>query len=1037
MIILHATWSSQGLYLWGESADKFAEALNQKDVYPNHPFAISSDLLLQLGNGCSNIKILPIGLPTFEDLPLASSSLSRVVGESDTVEGAKIKYWDIPSVKWNLDSWLNISINDIPKDWKISSSVKWFLSVARFARELIIRQRFIPTIEESHSSGLSACWRLWLMDSEVRAGCGALLNGMPPSARAARNEHNHDGWVVLQDVLGHVADYLVRQVLIKDSFVESIEGRSNTDPHVLWLNGLLSEESSLQQKDRASHELFAGARRWLSRLVDVAEGSSYRLALVLEEPFGLDDKKVTNKDPWHLSFYLQEEEGAARRIPAETIYRRAIEGGVESEKMQQFLLSELVRASVVCPFLEKILEEGTPEGIDLTTSQAHYFLTEQEPLLTESGIQVVPPVWFKNSGHELGARLYIEAPTLESLGINPNDPAFSDRSLLGLGSIVPHQWQVVIGQDVLTEEELVELSSQKEGLVLFKGRWVQVDQKKLSKAREFLRTQDESKSTLLEAIRMTYDQSSEELGLPIVGMVASGWVEDLFGSSADGESSFERCAQPEGFKGSLRPYQEIGMSWLSFLDRIGLGGCLADDMGLGKTIQLIALLQFERARSGSKVGPTLLIAPTSVIGNWKKEIHRFAPELEVHVHHGAERPTGDSFEVVAEDSDVVITTYGLVVRDLSMLERIDWDRLALDEAQYIKNPPTKQARAIRSLKARKRVALTGTPVENRLTELWSIMEFLNPGYFGTVTSFRNRFVRPIEQHRDIETTNQLRSLVRPFILRRLKTDSTVINDLPESVETPEYATLTDEQATLYQQVVNTMLGDVEGVDQSQRRGIVLGALVKLKQICNHPAQFLKEERGQEFQMLEVDPTRSGKVQRLLVLLEEVLAIDEKSLIFTQFRQMGHLLVGILGRTFDRPVLYLHGGTSPAKRQSLVDEFQSKTGRSPIFVLSLRAGGVGLNLTAANHVFHFDRWWNPAVENQATDRAYRIGQSRTVHVHKFICLGTLEERIDEMIKQKMSLAENVIGAGEDWLGDLTTDDLREMFALRQSAMEIEV
>ena len=1036
MIVLHATWSSQGVFLWGESSKQFLK-LEKDSSSSKHPFVASENILKSLGEKFDDLRILPMGLPTVKNQPVPSSSLQRSLGQSEILDSCSIKYWDTLAVRWNVDEWLRCSIVGVPSEWKIDASVKWFMTVGRFVRELIIRQRFVPTIEESHSSGLSARWRLWLMDSEVRAACSALLNAMPPSVRAVKSEHEHNGWHILQEVFGQVADHFVRKVLLEDSFIESIDGRDREDPHVLWLQGLLGGDPSLRESDRISHELFSGARRWLSRLVDVAEGSSYRLTLVLEEPFYSEEKGYLNKDCWRLNFFLQEEDGAERMVPAETIYRRAIEGGPESEKMQQFLLSELVRASVICPFLEKILEEGTPEGVDLKTREANYFLSEQEPLLRESGVHVVPPAWWKNSQNQLAARLYIEAPSLESLGINSGKAGLSDPSLLGLGSVVPYQWQVVIGEDVLNEQELIELSEQKEGLVLFKGRWVQVDQKKLTKAREFLSAQKESSSTLLEAIRMTYEQNSEELGLPIAGMVASGWVEDLFGSTGGGQSSFERFSQPEGFKGTLRPYQEIGMSWLSFLDRVGLGGCLADDMGLGKTIQLIALLQLERAESAKEVGPTLLVAPTSVIGNWRNEILRFAPELNVHVHHGPDRPIGDSFEVIVENSDVIITTYGLVVRDLEMLEKVEWDRLALDEAQYIKNPPTKQARAIRSLKARKRVALTGTPVENRLTELWSIMEFLNPGYFGTVTMFRNRFVRPIEQHRDVEMTGHLRSLVRPFILRRLKTDSTVINDLPESVETPEYATLTDEQAKLYQQVVDTMLGQVDEVEQAQRRGIVLGALVKLKQICNHPAQFLKEERGHDFQMLEVDPLRSGKVQRLLSLLDEVMAINERSLIFTQFRQMGHLLVGILGRAFDRPVLYLHGGTAPSKRESLVQEFQSKTGRSPIFVLSLRAGGVGLNLTAANHVFHFDRWWNPAVENQATDRAYRIGQVKTVHVHKFICVGTLEERIDEMIKQKVSLAENVIGAGEDWLGDLTTDDLREMFALRQAAMEVEV
>ncbi|MCA9298310.1 MAG: DEAD/DEAH box helicase, partial [Phycisphaerales bacterium] len=457
-------------------------------------------------------------------------------------------------------------------------------------------------------------------------------------------------------------------------------------------------------------------------------------------------------------------------------------------------------------------------------------------------------------------------------------------------------------------------------------------------------------------------------------------------------------------------------------------------MGLGKTIQLLALLLHERrvgieaAAESAGLGPTLLVVPMSVVGNWLREANRFAPELKVTVHHGVERASGEQLLAEAAGCDLLITTYALANRDREHLERIHWRRIVLDEAQYIKNPQAKQTQAVRDLDAPRRLALTGTPVENRLSELWSIMEFLNPGYLGQAGTFRRRFAVPIERYRDQGKAAQLRGLVRPFVLRRLKTDPTIIADLPEKQESREYSHLTAEQAQLYQSVVKRMLGDVEQAEGIQRRGIVLAALIKLKQVCNHPSQFLKDASGAP------DPSRSGKCVRLLEMLDQIVAEGDKALIFTQFRQMGTLLQRMLHHELDREVLFLHGGTTQVQRQKMVERFQSGGDSPPILCVSLKAGGVGLNLTAATHVFHFDRWWNPAVENQATDRAYRIGQTRTVQVHKFVVRGTLEERIDEMLEQKTELADQIVGSGERWLTELSTDDLKDLFTLRTDAVD---
>jgi len=488
---------------------------------------------------------------------------------------------------------------------------------------------------------------------------------------------------------------------------------------------------------------------------------------------------------------------------------------------------------------------------------------------------------------------------------------------------------------------------------------------------------------------------------------------------------FEELAPPQGFSGVLRPYQARGYSWLEFLSRWGLGACLADDMGLGKTIQ--TLVHIQRQRQTAPNGPVLLVCPTSVISNWQHEAARFTPGLRVMAHHGSARARGESLAAALADQDVVVTSYSLLQRDVAALEQVHWSAMVLDEAQNIKNPESKQARAACSIKCGHRIALTGTPVENHVGDLWSLMEFLNPGTLGNRTEFKRRFLVPIQASNDQDAAVRLKSLTAPFILRRLKTDKSIIADLPKKLEITVYCTLTREQASLYAAVVNETLPEVEKAEGIQRKGIVLAALSRLKQVCNHPAQFLGDNSAIE--------GRSGKLTRLVEMLEEVIESGERALVFSQFAEMGDIIRRHLEAVFGREVLFLHGGVPKAKRDEMVARFQQGDPQGPsVFMLSLKAGGTGLNLTAANHVFHYDRWWNPAVENQATDRAFRIGQRRRVLVHKFLCAGTLEEKIDAIIEKKKALAQSVVGTGEEWLTKLSTAELRDLFALRADAVE---
>ncbi|MCY4412874.1 MAG: DEAD/DEAH box helicase [Caldilineaceae bacterium] len=675
---------------------------------------------------------------------------------------------------------------------------------------------------------------------------------------------------------------------------------------------------------------------------------------------------------------------------------------------------------------------------------------------------------------------------------------------LDLSGLIRFRWELTLGEQTLSREEFERLANLGSPLVRIGEEWLELDPEQVQAARQFIdRNESAGSMPLLQAVGLAQAFSRTEgegtepelepwpssrldwhqpIGtpenqegtlltrsalptgrandwdmveglegpegpeLPLEAVVADGWL----GAALErlrGAEPIEDIREPEGFVGTLRPYQRRGVGWLSFLRQMGLGACLADDMGLGKTIQAIALLLHSRqkAREQSKLAggqgletfrPALLICPTSVVANWRHEIEKFAPSLRLLLHHGSGRLSGEAFSSALAEQDMVITSFGIARRDIDMLEAQEWSELILDEAQNIKNPSAKQTQAIRRLTGQSRaasestraqpfrVALTGTPVENRLLELWSIMEFLNPSYLGKREHFRQQFVLPVERYNDEYAAADLRRMVQPFLLRRLKTDPTIISDLPEKNEMVVYCSLSKEQEDLYTRVIDETMARVERSEGVQRRGLVLSLLLKLKQVTNHPAHYLGEKEPLE--------GRSGKLSRLTEMLEEALAVGDRALVFTQFVEMGHLLRRHLVESLGHEALFLHGGTPASKREQMVRSFQEDSNGAPIFVLSLRAGGVGVNLTRANHVFHFDRWWNPAVENQATDRAFRIGQQRSVQVYKFVVAGTLEEQINKMIESKQDLAESIVNSGEDWLADIDTEGLRQLIALRSGA-----
>jgi superfamily II DNA or RNA helicase len=1028
---------------------------------PPHPFAAPAHRLvdslgcLGLEQGPRSDGTLVLRLPSRGGRPLPSPTIAHglglTAGGNGDAEPVVLAPFAVPTVTAGpaaagalLETLDERGGGDIDASGVlVGPSVVFLASAARVVRHLLAQQRFVPSLLQDALGRTRGIWQVWLADGPTAEKVASLMAAMPASCRAAVDSFGHDGWSMLHDFLLRIGDAECRRALAAESLLDALQGRDTVgDPHAAWLAGLLGAGDAVPISASSRDDLARRVHRWLGTLEDRGASSQWRLHLRLVEPVDLGalaDLEAPGDDVrWTLLLGLQSAQAPGAVIDAADLWLlppgAVTVHGQRLESPQDALLAELGRAARLYRRLEEVLQEAQPSALELTTAEAYRFLREVRPILLEQGFGAEAPAWWDQPTVRLGARLRVESEDIDSGGSparTPGPGAAAPR--LGLKSLVSYTWQLTIGDAALTLEQFQRLAAQHSPMVRLAGRWVEVRPEDVRAAMDFLRRNPGGRMAVNRLLRLAYAADTRETGLPIMGMDATGWVRSLFG--ADGPSeAMPILATPATFVGSLRPYQVKGLSWLAFLDRFGLGACLADDMGLGKTIQLLALLAHERSPDGTEAapGPTLLVVPTSVVGNWVREARRFTPHLRVLVHHGMDRLAGEALARASAAADVVITTYALAYRDREDLSKIGWSRVALDEAQNIKNPAAKQTQAIRSIPADRRVALTGTPVENRLGELWSIMDFLNPGYLGTPAEFRARFALPIERYHDHRRGERLRSLVRPFVLRRLKTDPAVIADLPEKIETREFCFLTPEQATLYRTCVADMLSLAEQSEGIRRRGIVLAGLIRLKQICNHPALFFKEAvEGAAAATIRTD--RSGKCQRLVEMLGEALDAGDRALVFTQFRQMGAILAAILRRDLDREVLFLHGGTPTARRDEMIARFQSGDPACPVFILSLRAGGLGLNLTAANHVFHFDRWWNPAVESQATDRAHRIGQTRSVQVHKFIVSGTLEERIDQMIEEKTSLAELVIGSGERWLTELSTSQLRDMLTLRADAV----
>lgn len=1066
MAILHGSWllQKQGscLFIWGETWRSSVGLSESLTALPNHPLAMTpEELIAWVSLQNSEIaKLLPASLAVVANKrPRKGTSAQKLDVSNHRVSSAQIvalpTYIDnnllypVHSVAielennksyllypWQVEGFCFSPLEamklltslplGIEENSYLGGDLRFWAQVARWSWDVMSRAKFLPTLERLEDNTLTTKWRS-LLDSYVDSGRLEQFAQTMPLACLCYQQGTTQAidlppppQKLIQDFLSTTIDAQVRTVVSSDL---------PTLPPLWkeWLHSLTHADNIVRSEPGQLERLESSLNAWIAPLQYqlTSAQNRFRTCFQLVPP-------TSSNNEWILAYFLQAVDEAEFLVEAAAIWRHPVESWVyqnrEIENPQETFLRGLGLASRLYDPIAPSLEDPYPESCTLTPLQAYEFIKSVAWRFEDNGLGVVLPPSLSSSGG-----------WANRLGLKISNAAPQQQQRLGLHSLLTLQWQLVIGGQTVSKTEFDRLVALGSPLVEINGEWVELRLPDIKTAQNFFAARKNSLTlTLEDALRLSTGDTMAIEKLPVVSFEASGVLQELMTTLQD-NNAIAVLPTPSKFQGELRPYQQRGFSWLAFLERWGLGACLADDMGLGKTAQLIAFLLHLQAQK-ALTQPTLVVCPTSVLGNWEREVKKFAPSLKVTIHHGDKRSKGDAFVKEVQKHEIVITSYALIYRDIKVFESISWQGVVLDEAQNVKNPEAKQSQAVRQLKANFKIALTGTPVENRLGELWSILDFLNPGYLGAKQFFQRRFAMPIEKYGDAASLNTLRSLVQPFILRRLKSDRTIIQDLPEKQEMTVFCGLSVDQATLYQQVVEESLAQIESAEGVQRRGMILALLVKLKQICNHPAMVgEKAEKGKKQEnLLPSDfDKKSGKLQRLQEMLEEVIAEGDRALIFTQFAEWGKLLKAHLEQHFNREVLFLYGSTTKTQREEMIDRFQHDPQAPPIFILSLKAGGVGLNLTRANHVFHFDRWWNPAVENQATDRVFRIGQKRNVLVHKFVCTGTLEEKINAMIESKKELAEQVVGAGEQWLTELDTNGLRDLLILdRDAAIEEE-
>ena len=1043
MIILHTGMYRNEPTLWAETDEISTRKKSSRII--STPYELSADstqlknVLKPIGITHKTLQYPVIALPTKKDsVPVPSNNImSDVLSKTSKEAGMPVlKLWSVTAVTFDSQNIVKLFAHVIGKrilnpGVLVGADMAYMADAMHLAGSMVARQQYLPDIDQHHDDYM-ATWKPIITGADSKSFEG-LLHRMPGSVLAFDYDDDQTERDMptkkLLNMITMFAGILIRTSIQEHRPAPLRHPKKFDSVHDSWMYGLQSYRPGRMARNDAV-EVLSQLRQWQHPITITTE-TPLRLCFRLEEP-------ENPKGKWFVRYLLQSRDDPSLLVPAEDAWNSKQNIFSKHVNIKEFLLMSLGQASGIFPHIaaqqkEKDSKSGI-RGCFMDIDAAYGFLTRDAAALRQAGYGVMFPSWWTGAGTKakIRARADIKMPSMRSSGT------------FNLASIISFDWQVAVGNKSITLKDLQKLADAKTPLISIRGEWIEMSNDGIQKAITFLKKSTKNTS-MLDVIKLRLgnlgisgratqaDDISKILDIKVTGQDAK--TSQLL-EGFDDKALLDRMEQPEGFEGTLRPYQIDGFSWMWFLQKWGLGCCLADDMGLGKTIQMLALIQqYTQQTPARRRSPFLLVCPTSVISNWHQESSKFAPELSIMIHHGGDRiKTITAFKKAAGRHDVVITSYGLLQKDADILKKVQWEGMILDEAQNIKNPHSKQAQSARSVTSRCRFALTGTPVENNVGDLWSMMEFLNPGFLGSQADFKRNFFLPIQTKKDKDAAEQLRQATGPFILRRLKTDKTIITDLPEKTETKTYCSLTKEQASLYAAVLKDMSNAIYESEGIKRRGMILGALTKLKQVCDHPAVLLKDNSEIMISKKDILRARSGKLTRLTEILSEITDAGDSALVFTQFVEMGHILRRHIQEMLGYEVLFLHGGTSRKQRDKMVQQFQDQKANPKIFVISLKAGGTGLNLTAASHVIHFDRWWNPAVEDQATDRAFRIGQKKNVQVHKMICPGTLEEKIDDIIEAKKSISRKVVGTGENWITEMSNEDLREVLALSaKSAM----
>ncbi len=906
--------------------------------------------------------------PTTDDVPPQQGRLQLIADAQGRLTVAGVQIAGEP-----LDAWPDLLrvVGQVPpaRLADLPTELSTLHTMRLLALHLLAQGAVVPQVFQVDPGTVALRWCAAELDATVRGVLDTVARAWPPALllrQAGRKKEPLPAAVQVRLLVSALLDH----------FVTTADGAASEKAAADKVLALFFRAARVRFDGPGEAAVGGGIHTWLARLHLAAR--SYAAVLRLEEHEA--------GDGFALSLAVADEAAPAQ---APTPLAQVLAKPAWSQRRSE-VLGTMAMLAEFHPPLNDYVRQGAREPLLVEPQALPSLLFDTMPALRLMGIRT------------LLARP-LERLLRPRLSMQLKAKSGGASGLLNTDDLFSFDWKVSLGDERITTAEFERLLGRASGIVKFRGQYVYLDPAEV----ERLRARLERPAPFSGADLLRVALAGEVDGAPVGLNKAAEKVLKQFSSTAD-------VPLPKGLQATLRPYQERGYAWLWRNARMGLGSVIADDMGLGKTLQVIALLQRLKEDGALDDGRALVIVPTSLLTNWQKEVERFAPSLRIDVFHGAKR------ELAATRPDVLLTTYGIARRETALLKAMRWRLVVIDEAQNIKNAAAAQSRAIKGIPADGYVAMSGTPVENQLSEYWSIMDFAQRGFLGGPTHFAREYATPIQVHRDAAAAERLRKVMAPFVLRRLKSDKSVISDLPDKVEQDQFCTLSRQQAALYESVVREGLASVAGEsDTFKRQGLVLQMIMALKQVCNHPAHYLKQGAA--------DPDESGKAQRLFDLLQEIHAAQEKVLVFTQFREMGELLQGMLRARLGHEPLFLHGGVARTKRDQMVERFQNERAER-VFLLSLKAGGTGLNLTAANHVVHFDLWWNPAVEAQATDRAYRIGQRRNVQVHRFVTRGTFEEKINAMIRSKRELADMAVGSGEAWIGQLPAEELRALLRL---------